>query len=421
MLVNNVNGEKVAASMVKDSKFYIEVAKFVQAYTTIVNNPNEFLSEVHLELIDEKKEFLNWVQFVTIMQNCDFGFKTVPTETELLVLYNYALEIGSLDSTEKRLATIDDVANAQKHYYNFVDEATDRAENEYLKYHKLTLSREREATNADNKLSALKTSKIVSFILMMFAVVVFSFGVVGMLYENVVVDAIGGLIPVWERKYIGGIILIVLGLILFAIFDHFYIRAKEKYFHLKKATEMIFKRSDETLFEDISLKAKFDKLKKDLRIVQEELADKNKSYDVKHNIEILKATNKYYQKLCELEDEYAETKLAAKSTADEKALSDEEFAPVKLTKEQEENLRTVNREAINLEGQFDEEAFNEKFENVKQSEEEKQEKKETIEEKEKVEKEKDEKDLLNSIDYIKDILGFKQDEQDQKDIDQLQK
>ena len=421
MLVNNVNGEKVAASMVKDSKFYIEVAKFVQAYTTIVNNPNEFLSEVHLELIDEKKEFLNWVQFVTIMQNCDFGFKTVPTETELLVLYNYALEIGSLDSTEKRLATIDDVANAQKHYYNFVDEATDRAENEYLKYHKLTLSREREATNADNKLSALKTSKIVSFILMMFAVVVFSFGVVGMLYENVVVDAIGGLIPVWERKYIGGIILIVLGLILFAIFDHFYIRAKEKYFHLKKATEMIFKRSDETLFEDISLKAKFDKLKKDLRIVQEELADKNKSYDVKHNIEILKATNKYYQKLCELEDEYAETKLAAKSTADEKALSDEEFAPVKLTKEQEENLRTVNREAINLEGQFDEEAFNEKFENVKQSEEEKQEKKEEIEEKEKVEKEKDEKDLLNSIDYIKDILGFKQDEQDQKDIDQLQK
>ena len=421
MLVNNVNGEKVAASMVKDSKFYIEVAKFVQAYTTIVNNPNEFLSEVHLELIDEKKEFLNWVQFVTIMQNCDFGFKTVPTETELLVLYNYALEIGSLDSTEKRLATIDDVANAQKHYYNFVDEATDRAENEYLKYHKLTLSREREATNADNKLSALKTSKIVSFILMMFAVVVFSFGVVGMLYENVVVDAIGGLIPVWERKYIGGIILIVLGLILFAIFDHFYIRAKEKYFHLKKATEMIFKRSDETLFEDISLKAKFDKLKKDLRIVQEELSDKNKSFDVKHNIEMLKATNKYYQKLCELEDEYAETKLAAKSTADEKALSDEEFAPVKLTKEQEENLRTVNREAINLEGQFDEEAFNEKFENVKQSEEEKEEKKETIEEKEKVEKEKDEKDLLNSIDYIKDILGFKQDEQDQKDIDQLQK
>ena len=41
--------------------------------------------------------------------------------------------------------------------------------------------------------------------------------------------------------------------------------------------------------------------------------------------------------------------------------------------------------------------------------------------KEKVEKEKDEKDLLNSIDYSKDILGFKQDEQDQKDIDQLQK
>ena len=39
-----------------------------------------------------------------------------------------------------------------------------------------------------------------------------------------------------------------------------------------------------------------------------------------------------------------------------------EFAPIKLTKEQEENLRTVSKEAIKLEGQFDVDAYNEKFE-----------------------------------------------------------
>ena len=83
MLINNVNGERVGASFVKNSDFYIEVAKFVQAYTTIVNNPNEFLKEVGLSFIDEKKDRLNWAQFVKIVQGCDLGFKEIPTETEL--------------------------------------------------------------------------------------------------------------------------------------------------------------------------------------------------------------------------------------------------------------------------------------------------------------------------------------------------
>ena len=40
------------------SEFYIEVAKFVQAYRTIVTNPNEFLTEIHAPTIDEKNEKL---------------------------------------------------------------------------------------------------------------------------------------------------------------------------------------------------------------------------------------------------------------------------------------------------------------------------------------------------------------------------
>ena len=45
MLVYGVEGERSAASLVKDSKAYIEIAKFVEAYTTIIQNPNEFLDD----------------------------------------------------------------------------------------------------------------------------------------------------------------------------------------------------------------------------------------------------------------------------------------------------------------------------------------------------------------------------------------
>ena len=133
MLVKNVKGESVGASMVRDSEFYIELAKFVQAYTLIINNPNEFLAEVGESSINEKTGRVTWPQLIKIINKCDFGFVSIPTDTELKVFYNYALEIGSLDSVKKKVASVSDVADAQKHYYNFVDDAKGRAEEAYQK------------------------------------------------------------------------------------------------------------------------------------------------------------------------------------------------------------------------------------------------------------------------------------------------
>lgn len=416
MLINNVNGERVGASFVKNSNFYIEVAKFVQAYTTIVNNPNEFLKEVGLSFIDEKKDRLNWNQFVKIVQGCDLGFKEIPTETELKVYYNYALEIGSLDSSVKKLATVDDVADAQKHYYNFIDEATDKAQNEYMKHHKVALSREREAANADNQLTLHKTLNIVSLVFMMFGVGFSIFGIASFFWKNDIAVTIGSIIPIWEKQYIGAIILTGLGVALFAIFDKFYLKSKDKYLDLKVATSMIFKRSDETFAREQALKNKLDKLKKDLSTIQAELADKDKKFDVKHNIDLLKTTNKYYQKLCEIEDEMFSSNSVQRAASQTMGqLGDEDFAPVKLSKEEFENLHAVSKEAITLEGTFDEEAYNAKFEQsrVQEQKPEKQEKvedlKEVKEEKQEQsteEEAKKEEELLEAIDYIKDILGF---------------
>ena len=49
MLVYGVEGDRNAASLVKDSKAYIEIAKFVQAYTTIIQNPNVTIDEDALD------------------------------------------------------------------------------------------------------------------------------------------------------------------------------------------------------------------------------------------------------------------------------------------------------------------------------------------------------------------------------------
>ena len=56
MLFNNLTTERRASLIVKNSRFYIEIAKFVQAYTTIVKNPNEFLAEINEPFIDAKKQ-----------------------------------------------------------------------------------------------------------------------------------------------------------------------------------------------------------------------------------------------------------------------------------------------------------------------------------------------------------------------------
>ena len=70
-----------------------------------------------------------------------------------------------------------------------------------------------------------------------------------------------------------------------------------------------------------------------------------------------------------------------------------------------------HKEAIKLEGQFDMDAYNEKFEKtektaVKEEEEKVQEEPAAVSE-----EEKDQEDLLNSIDYIKSVLGISSAEQ----------
>ncbi|MBQ8425090.1 MAG: hypothetical protein IJX17_03600, partial [Clostridia bacterium] len=96
MLVVDVEGEVSAASMVRDSRLYIEIAKFVQAYNTIIKNPNEFLAEIEEEPIDVEKDNLTWEQFVAIIGKCDMGFDPAPTSAQLAMYYSYAKQIGSI-------------------------------------------------------------------------------------------------------------------------------------------------------------------------------------------------------------------------------------------------------------------------------------------------------------------------------------
>lgn len=403
MLVSTTRADINLGGIVKDSKFYIEVAKFVQAYTTIIENPNEFLQELNQEPIDEKKDKLSWAQFVNIVQKCDLGFSQVPTGEELVVYYNYALQIGSISEKEKRLATVDDVADAQKQYYNFVDDATDRAQTEYLRQKRVTQMREEEMSSVDGKLSALKAKTYLSFTMMVLAVAGFVFGLVSLFWANTVANAIGSIIPVWERNYIGGILIAIICVLIFMLFNKFYLKTKGEYLNLNMATITIFARGDESYLMEIQLKKKLDELKKDLKIVKAEIADKNKKYDVLANIERLKKTNKYYLKLCE----ELETAL---NTGDEKSLKVEDFAPVKLTKEQEENLRTVSKEAIRLEGEIDLEAYNEKFENITKFLEEADEQKKESEEKQ------EEDELVQSVDLMKRLFGITDEDLNQEKI-----
>lgn len=415
MLINNVNGDRVGASMVKNSAFYVEVAKFVQAYTTILSNPNVFLKEVGESAIDEQTGRLTWAQFSKIAQNCDLGFTNPPSNLDLIVYYNYALEIGSLDKIEKRLATIDDVADAQKHYYNFIDEAKDRAETEYLKQHRITENRSREVSAIDNKLAIYKTVNVITIICMMISVFFATFSIVSFFVDNKVVDFYGMIIPVWSRQYVGAIIMLVLAIIVFIVADKVYIWAKRNYVKLKQASEVIFAREDESYAQEEILKRKLGKVNFDLRDVENELKDREQKYDVKKNINHLKKANKYYKNLCASEEEFSSSNELSEKQVDGR--DEEAFAPVKLTREQEENLHTVSKEAINLVGQFDEEAYNEKFEKSRlekdENSSEKQEETEQKEEENQEDKKEEEQnqDLINSIDYIKDILGLGGDDQ----------
>ena len=76
---------------------------------------------------------------------------------DLIVYYNYALEMGSVKSLEKKIASVNQVAEAQKHYYNFVDEEKSIAEEEYQKQKKIYDARQREMGYVDSQIVISKT------------------------------------------------------------------------------------------------------------------------------------------------------------------------------------------------------------------------------------------------------------------------
>lgn len=410
MLFNNLTEERRASLIVKNSRFYIELAKFVHAYTTIVKNPNEFLVEVGEIEIDPQKHHLTWEQLVKIMQSCDLGFKKTPSRMDLVVYYNYALEMGSVKALEKKIATVDQVAEAQKHYYNFVDEEKTIAEEEYQKQKKIYDARQREMGYVDGQIAISKTKNYLCVIAMVFSIMIGMVGIVGMLVDNVVVSAIGKLLPIWEPKYIGGIILIALMFLLFWVFNHLYVKTRCEYVKLKHASVTIFAKEDELANKQMLLKKKLDEISKEYKKVIKEINDKKKRYDVKHNIEILKTTNKFYKKLCEVEQL---SEISEKAITEAMAMSEDDFAPIKLTKEQEENIRVAKKEVIGLAGKLDMDAYNEKFEKsnkvkAEQTGSEKESEKEDEELVQQIKAQKEEqnrKGFEDSMNYVKDLLS----------------
>lgn len=421
MLFNNLTTERRASLIVKNSSFYIEIAKFVQAYTTIVKNPNEFLNEVNETMIDPKKQNLNWEQLKKIMQFCDFGFLHKPSEMDLLIYYNYAVAMGSVTALEKRIASVDQVAEAQKHYYNFIDEEKTSAEEEYLKQKKIYDARQREMSYVDGKLAMGKTKNVFFAIMMFLSVVIGFVGIVSFFVDNALASAIGKIIPVWKSNYIGGIIMIVLMFLLFALFNKFYNKSKYDFEKLKEASITLFDKEEELVTKQQELKSKLDEVNKDYNVVIKEINDKKQRFDVKHNIDVLKTTNKYYKQFCETEEL---NKFAENVVNEATVVTDDDFAPIKLSKEQEENIRVAKKEVIGLSGQLDVEAYNEKFEKSdkkKETKEEKdQEQKQKEEElalKEKLEEQKldqDRKGFQESMNYVKDLLGMN-DEKSEKE------
>ena len=414
MLFNNLTTERRASLIVKNSAFYIEIAKFVQAYTTIVKNPNEFLAEINEPLIEPKKEHLKWDQLKKIMHMCDFGFSHIPSDMDLLIYYNYALAMGSVTALEKKIASVDQVAEAQKHYYNFIDEEKTNAEEEYLKQKKLYEARQREMSYVDGKIAISKTKNVLLAIMMFLSVVIGVVGIVSFFVDNALASTLGKIIPVWKANYIGGIIMIVLMFVLFALFNSLYNKTKYEFEKLKEASITLFDKEDELVTKQQMLKNRLDEVNKDYNVVIKEINDKKKRFDVKHNIDVLKTTNKYYKQFCETEEL---GKFAENITSETTKASDDDFAPIKLSKEQEENIRAAKKEVIGLSGQIDMDAYNEKFEKSdkkKESKEEKEqdkiEKEEEQELKEQLESQKldqERKGFQDSLDYIKDLLGMK--------------
>ena len=183
MIFVDVEGEVSAASMVKDSKIYIEIAKFVQAYEAIVSDPNKFLVDIDERPIDTEKEVLTWDQFVDIATNCDLGFTPKPDAQMLAVYYSYAMQIGSISKEVKRIATVEDIAEAQKKYYNFIDDTTIKVENQYKKQHEIASRRAREAAHVEKNISNKKLKLVGVFAAMAFGVFLCGLGLAGMFFD----------------------------------------------------------------------------------------------------------------------------------------------------------------------------------------------------------------------------------------------
>ena len=279
MLVYGVEGDRSAASLVKDSKTYIEIAKFVEAYTTIIQNPNEFLAEVGEEPINPETDILSWAQLVKILTTCDLGFDPVPTEKQLVSYYAYARQIGSISKEVKQLATVSDVAEAQKHYYNFIDEETEKVTTMYNKQHEIAENRAKEVQVIDNNLKKKKSKNVLYFFGMMASVFFIMLGASSAAFDLL---GLGG-----HARFIVGIIFVVVGIALFYVFDKLYIKAKRDYFGYHKSTRDAVSRSEKTSLDEKVLRDKLAKYEKDLKIAKFELADKEKRFDVEKNIAIL--------------------------------------------------------------------------------------------------------------------------------------
>ena len=194
---------------------------------------------------------------------------------------------------------------------------------------------------------------------MIVTVIFFCLGVAGCFFSHPLVELIGSIIPIWNRQYIGSIILIIISILLFYVFDKWQIKSKQEFLKLDHASQTIFSRNNDNFVAEQVLKYKLDLLKKDLEIIQNELNDENKTFDVKNNIEKLIETNEYYKKYFKefqsqgysAESKIRQTFDGYKSFESNQLLNEEQFE--------------VAPQQIILEGQFDETAYNEKFEKSK--------------------------------------------------------
>lgn len=292
MLVYGVEGDRNAACLVKDSKAYIEIAKFVQAYTTIIQNPNEFLSEIGEEVINPETDMLSWDQIVKIMTTCDLGFEPVPNEKQLVSYYAYAKQIGAINKGNKTIASVKDVAEAQKHYYNFIDEEAEKANAIYNRQHEITLARENEVHTIEDNLKKIKSDNLLLFCGMMLSVFFMGFGMVSMFLNNPIARIFG-----FSNQYVGAAVMFFGGFTAFCILDRFYIKTKKKYFRYQRSTRSAISRSERTSRDEKILKDRLAKYEEDLKVAKYELADKEKRFDVEKNIERLRERNRFYRML----------------------------------------------------------------------------------------------------------------------------